>query len=276
MATRPHDDDDTKKRDDDRRKAAPAAAAAQGAEAAGQGHARSRVTGAAAGADDGGAGSVSERTPEELAQMAANSIGAQIILDYNSDAALGARGGRGGTIEENTMARDADLIAVGLDPNAPSGPPTGQPWEPPVQVTRQATGPAATGNATRMSSLAAGAITDAGDLPDPPLRGQGGGGGGGGATAPVSKDVPHVSQSGETLNCTMGNWDGEPTSYGYQWKVDGTVVGTDAATYTVQAADVGKVATCIVTATNVTGSTAAPPSADVTIADPAGATRAKR
>ena len=205
--------------------------------------------------------------------MAANSIGAQIILDYNSDASRGARGGAGGTIEENTAARDADLIAVGLDPNAPSGPPTGQPWEPPVQVTRQATGPAATGKATRMSSLAAGAITDAGDLPDPPPPG-----GNGGATpaAPVNTAVPHVQQAADTLTCTMGTWDGEPTSYGYQWKVDGTVVGTDAATYTVQAADVGKTATCIVTATNVTGSTAAPPSADVTIADPAGATRAKR
>ena len=271
MATRPHDDDDAKKRDDDRKKAAPAAAA-QGAEAAGQGHPRSRVTGAAAGADDGGAGSVSERTPEELAQMAANSIGAQIILDYNSDAALGARGGRGGTIEENTMARDADLIAVGLDPNAPSGPPTGQPWEPPVQVTRQATGPAATGKATRMSSLAAGIVTDVPGTAPPP------GGGNGGATpaAPVNTAVPHVQQAADTLTCTMGEWTGEPTSYGYQWKVDGAVVGTDAATHTVTTDDVGKTATCIVTATNVTGSTAAPPSADVTIADPAGATRAKR
>ena len=120
--------------------------------------------------------------------MAASSIGAQIILDYNSDAALGARGGAGGTIEENTMARDADLIAVGLDPQAPSGPPTGQPWEPPVQVTRQATGPAASGKATRMSSLAAGAITDADDLPDqPPPEGNGGGES---AAAPVNKDVP--------------------------------------------------------------------------------------
>ena len=217
----------------------------------------------------------SARTHEELAQMAASSIGAQIILDYNSDAALGARGGRGGTIEENTMARDADLIAVGLDPQAPSGPPTGQPWEPPVQVTRQATGPAASGKATRMSSLAAGAITDADDLPDqPPPEGNGGGES---AAAPVNKDVPHVTQSADTLNCTMGNWDGEPTTYGYQWKIDGAVVGTDQATHTVTSADAGKTASCIVTATNAQGSTAAPPSADLTITDPgATTTRSKK
>ena len=216
------------------------------------------------------------RTAEELEQMAASSIGAQVILDYNSDGARGARGGAGGTIEENTMARDAHLVSVGLDPNAPSGPPTGEPWVPPVDTrvapapTEPATPPS--GTATRMSSLAAGIVTDVPGTAPPP------GGGNGGATpaAPVNTAVPAVTQAADTLTCTMGTWDGEPTSYGYQWKVDGTVVGTDAATYTVQAADVGKTATCIVTATNVTGSTAAPPSADVTIADPAGATRARR
>ena len=214
----------------------------------------------------------SARTHEELAQMAASSIGAQIILDYNSDAALGARGGRGGTIEENTMARDADLIAVGLDPQAPSGPPTGQPWEPPVQVTRQATGPAATGRATRMSSLAAGAITDADDIPEPPPAN-----GTSGSSAPVVRDVPYVSQAADKLNCTMGNWEGEPTNYGYQWKIDGTVAGADSADYTVQSADAGKTATCTVTATNAHGSTAAPPSNEVTITDPgATTTRSKK
>jgi hypothetical protein len=219
----------------------------------------------------------SQRTPEERAAMAASSIGAQVILDYNGDASIAARGGAGGTIEENTLVRDADLIAVGLDPNAPSGPPTGQPWEPPVQVTRRATGPAATGKATRMSSLAAGIITDADDLPDQPPPG--GSNGTGGTTAPVNRDVPHVTQAGDTIACTMGNWEGEPTSYGYQWKIDGSIVGTDAASYTVTAADVGKAATCVVTATNAHGSTAAPPSNEVMIADPAtagGQSRSKR
>ena len=213
---------------------------------------------------------VTGRSAEELEQMAASSIGAQIILDYNSDGSRGARGGAGGTIEENTMARDAHLVAVGLDPVAPSGPPPGAPVEPPPETVR--TTPPVSGTATRMSSLAAGIVTDVPGGAPPP------GGGNGGATpaAPVNTAIPAVTQAADTLTCTMGTWDGEPTSYGYQWKVDGAVVGTDAATYTVQAADVGKVASCIVTATNVTGSTAAPPSADVTIADPAGATRAKR
>ena len=39
------------------------------------------------------------------------------------------------------------------------------------------------------------------------------------ATAPpVNVDVPHVSGTGtvgSTLNCTMGNWQNEPTSYAY-------------------------------------------------------------
>jgi hypothetical protein len=60
--------------------------------------------------------------------------------------------------------------------------------------------------------------------------------------------------------------------------VDGAVVGTDAATHTVTAADAGKAASCIVTATNAHGSTAAPPSADLVITDPAagGQSRSKR
>jgi hypothetical protein len=96
--------------------------------------------------------------------QAASSIGAQIILDYNSEASLGARGGMAATIEENTMARDASLVAVGLDPVSPSGPPSGQPLEPePPPTTRHQT---ISGQATRMSSLAAGAVT--GDREPPP------------------------------------------------------------------------------------------------------------
>ena len=81
--------------------------------------------------------------------------------------------------------------------------------------------------------------------------------------------MPAVTQAADTLTCTMGTWTGEPTSYDYQWKADGAAAGTDAATHTVTTDDVGKAATCIVTATNVTEPTAAPPSPDVTIADPA-------
>ena len=106
------------------------------------------------------------RTPEQREAMAAATIGAQVILDYNGDGSIGARGGAGATIEENTMARDAHLIGLGLDPNAPSGPPTGVPWEPPAPPAARHVAPAAA--ATRMSSLAAGLLTDADDLPEPP------------------------------------------------------------------------------------------------------------
>jgi hypothetical protein len=126
---------------------------------------RAATTGGAAHAQPAAAVVAAPRaTPEE---MAAATIGAQIILDYNGEGSLGARGGMGGTIEENTMARDAHLISVGLDPNAPSGPPTGVPWEPPAPppATRHQT---ASGQATRMSSLAAGALTGDREPPPPP------------------------------------------------------------------------------------------------------------
>jgi hypothetical protein len=58
----------------------------------------------------------------------------------------------------------------------------------------------------------------------------------------------------------MGNWNGEPTSYAYQWKRDGSAdIGT-GDTYAVVAEDGGHSITCVVTATNAQGSTAAPPS----------------
>jgi hypothetical protein len=213
-----------------------------------------------------GAAFVSPHTTEELTQMAAGSVGAQIILDYNGSGSLGARGGAGATIEENTMARDAHMVALGLDPVNPSGPPTAPD---PAGAVRAAGAPM--GRATRISSLAAGIITgDPGTTPPPPT--------GGGATAPANTAVPAVTQAGDTLTCTQGTWSGEPTTYAYQWKVDGAVVGTDAATHTVTAADAGKAASCIVTATNAHGSTAAPPSVDLVIADPAagGQSRSKR
>ena len=55
----------------------------------------------------------------------------------------------------------------------------------------------------------------------------------------------------------MGNWNNEPTTYAYAWKLDGTAASTDV-TQPVTVDDVGKLATCIVTATNLAGSTAAP------------------
>jgi hypothetical protein len=71
---------------------------------------------------------------------AAASIGAQIILDFNEDGSIGARGGAAADINGNTAVRDAHLVALGLDPVNPSGPP--------------APGQLPSGKATRVSSLA--------------------------------------------------------------------------------------------------------------------------
>jgi hypothetical protein len=72
---------------------------------------------------------------------------------------------------------------------------------------------------------------------------------------PTVVDAPYVSQSGQTLNCTMGNWNAMGTgTYAYQWQLDGVDVSGDGANYTVTPADVGKQALCVLTATNSIGS----------------------
>jgi len=195
-------------------------------------------------------------TPEE---MAAGSVGAQVILDYNGAGSLGARGGAGVTEAENKAAYDTHITALGLDPVSPSGPPTAPNPEAATTSAEAAAG-FVRGRATKISSLAAGLLSGA-NIPD-------------GSVPPVNIDVPHASQTGATLVCTMGNWDGEPTSYAYQWKFDGADVASSGSTCPVTAADAGKVATCVVTATNAAGSTAAPPSVPLTIADP-GAARSR-
>jgi hypothetical protein len=86
---------------------------------------------------------------------------------------------------------------------------------------------------------------------------------------PINVDVPYTSKTGGTLNCTMGNWQGEPSSYSYDWMVDGAPAGDGTNNYAVQPTDVGKGANCVVTATNGEGSTEAPPSNLIIITDPA-------
>jgi hypothetical protein len=96
---------------------------------------------------------------------------------------------------------------------------------------------------------------------------------GGLASAPVNVDVPYVSGTGEvgqTLNCTMGNWQGEPTEYAYAWATDGDANSAAGDTYSVVPGDAGKNITCVVTATNGSGSTEAPPSNAVMIVAAAG------
>jgi hypothetical protein len=86
---------------------------------------------------------------------------------------------------------------------------------------------------------------------------------------PVVRDTPLVMQEGAQLTCTMGNWDGEPTGYEYQWSRDGAfVVGGPTGTYAVTTPDVGTTFTCVVVATNAQGSTAAPPSNGVVVVEP--------
>jgi hypothetical protein len=87
---------------------------------------------------------------------------------------------------------------------------------------------------------------------------------------PENEEVPAVTGTGavgSVLSCTMGTWKymGQSSTYAYAWS-NGAPVGTDAPTYTVDAADTGLSVTCTVTATNTAGSTAAPPSNAVVIA----------
>ena len=90
-------------------------------------------------------------------------------------------------------------------------------------------------------------------------------------TPPINVDVPHVQQAGSELSCTMGNWEGmqaEPHSYAYQWQLDGADITGGTASLPIVADDVGKTATCVVSATNALGTTAAPPSNSVVVTAP--------
>lgn len=71
---------------------------------------------------------------------------------------------------------------------------------------------------------------------------------------PVNTVAPAVTPSpatvGQACSCTTGTWTGSPTSYSYQWKLDGSNVGTDSSSYTPVAAGT---LTCTVTASNAGG-----------------------
>jgi hypothetical protein len=85
---------------------------------------------------------------------------------------------------------------------------------------------------------------------------------------PVNVDVPYAWQvDAASLTCTMGNWDGQPTGYAFAWHTDGVANGATGDTYVVQPGDVGLGLACVVTATNALGSTAAPMSNTVVVAD---------
>ena len=88
-------------------------------------------------------------------------------------------------------------------------------------------------------------------------------------TPPVNVDVPYVQQAGATMTCTMGNWQGEPTAYAYQWQMDDQSIPSAGASLPLTQADLGHSVACIVTATNAAGSTAAPLSNAVVVTDQA-------
>jgi hypothetical protein len=78
--------------------------------------------------------------------------------------------------------------------------------------------------------------------------------------APTNTVAPVVSGSlavGSTLTTTDGTWTNSPTAFAYQWKSNGSNVGTDADTYTTVSGDVGHTITATVTASNGAGSTPA-------------------
>lgn len=78
---------------------------------------------------------------------------------------------------------------------------------------------------------------------------------------PINLVAPAVTgnlTNGSTLTSTTGTWTGLP-SYTYQWKRDGVdISGQTASTYTyTTATDEGRYITCVVTATDATGSRSA-------------------
>ncbi len=104
--------------------------------------------------------------------------------------------------------------------------------------------------------------------------------------APANTTPPAISgtaQVGEQLIASTGTWSGTaPITYAVQWQRGGTPIGgATAASYTVQAADVGQTLRVVVTATNGAGTTGATsastapvvaaPLPGITVATPAGA-----
>jgi len=84
----------------------------------------------------------------------------------------------------------------------------------------------------------------------------------GGGASPVNTVAPVISGStslGSVLSSTTGTWTGDtPITYAYQWLRNGSPIsGATSSTYTIVVADSAASITCVVTATNLFGSTAA-------------------
>jgi len=83
------------------------------------------------------------------------------------------------------------------------------------------------------------------------------------APKPVNTVPPSLTfttaSPGKAVSCIAGTWTGDPVpTYKYQWQADGVDINQAiTSTHTVTLLDVGKVLTCVVTATNANGSTTA-------------------
>lgn len=80
------------------------------------------------------------------------------------------------------------------------------------------------------------------------------------ATLPRNTVAPAITgtaQVGQTLTVTNGTWAGNTATYTRQWKRGAVDVGTGGLTYQPVVGDIGFPITCVVTATNSTGSATA-------------------
>lgn len=86
---------------------------------------------------------------------------------------------------------------------------------------------------------------------------------------PSNRDVPHVQPDvaavGDTLTCTMGNWDGEPTAYTGRWLRDDNLTGEEGSEYIVKSEDAGHSISCVVSCFNNYGTGIAPRSNAIAI-----------
>lgn len=76
-------------------------------------------------------------------------------------------------------------------------------------------------------------------------------------SAPANLSLPGISgtiEPGNTVTASVGSWSGTPTSYTYQWQLDGVDIGGEtAATYAVLITDAGHSLRPVVTAHNAAG-----------------------
>lgn len=86
-----------------------------------------------------------------------------------------------------------------------------------------------------------------------------GGGAGGGLPPPLEAPPqatasPVIMQDGGVLRCSTGAWTGSPTSYVYQWRINGLPAGANTPIYEISPAAIGRSALCSVSAVNAAGS----------------------